>query len=242
MANDYDPYSDHGTQASQYDSLDPYWSTSADIPLWGWLSGASSKVDAARAQDEATRNRNYWDSLRAPTADQLMGPAEDREAQMAALSQMQEWGRGGLTQADRAALESTRQRDAQAAGSAQRSLMQQAQARGVGGGGLDFATRQQASQMGQQQSSDAESQMLQGAQQRALAAVQASGNLAGAVREQDVGATQQSWEDAANRAAGATGQYGTDVGSANARSQRRQQEDQGLMSLLGTILSTSSSS
>lgn len=241
MANDdeYNPYATRGQGDGRgaYDSLDEYTRVSAGTPLWGWLSGTGSQVDAARAQDAASQNRSYWDRLQAPTQGQLRD-GQGRDAQMAALQQMQQWGRGGLTEADRGMLETQRSRDAQASGSARGAIQQQAQARGLGGSGLDFAGQMAANQQGQQRSSDAESQMLEGAQQRALSAVQAAGGLGTQIRNADTDATQTSFQDAANIAAGATGQYSTDVGSANQRSSRDQQRDQGLISALGAILSS----
>ena len=238
MAGDYNPYGGRSEGAHSYDDLNEHTRVSAGTPIWGWLSGTQSQVDAARAQDAAATNRSYWDQLSPPTEQQLRGPSEDRDAQMAALQQMQQWGRGGLTGADRGMMESTRARDQQAAGASRRAMSQQAQARGVGGSGLDYAGQMGATQQGQQAASDAEAQMMAGAQQRALAAVQSQGQLAGQVREQDTGATQQAFQDAASRAAGATGQYGTDAGLANARSQRQSDRDQSLIGGLGALLSS----
>lgn len=236
MANGYQSGGAHqGGQQGGY-RLTDYDRSSADVPIWNWLSGAGARADRLGAANESDANRAYWDALRAPTADQLMGPAEDRDAQTQALRQMQQWAPGTLTGADRRMLESTRGRDSQASGAAQRSISQQAQARGVGGSGLDYGAQLAASQQGQQQASDAESQAMQSAQQRGMQATQQMGQQAGALREQDVNATQQAYEDAAQRAAGATGQYSTDVGSRNARAQRDQQRDQGIISALGALI------
>lgn len=238
MANDYQSGGGHqGGRTGGY-RLTDYDNASADIPIWSWLSGAGNRRDQLNAANAADQNRGYWDSLVAPSANQLMGPPEDRDAQMAALQQMQQWGSGGLTGTDRRMMETQRGRDQQASGAAQRGIMQQAQARGVGGSGLDYGTQLAASQQGQQRTSDAESQMMQSAQTRALAATQAAGNLAGNVREQDTGATQQAFQDAASRAAGATGQYGTDANNANMLSGRRRQDDRDFASGLGSIITT----
>jgi len=204
--------------------------TLSQIPIVSWLTGAKGRVDAEHAAASANANRGYWNNLAPPTADDLMGGQEGQDAQSAALQQLQAWGSGGLTGTDRAGLESIRGRDAQASGAQQRALMQQAQARGVGGGGLDYATRQQASQAGQQQASDAEAQMLQGAQQRALQATQAQGQLGGQVRQQNAQAVQGAYEGQTQRAAGATGQYGTDVGNRFNQSQSDQNRQAGLIS------------
>lgn len=206
------------------------------IPIWRGLSGASSRLQSYQDAQNADRNRAYWDTITPPTADQLSSP-QGIDAESRALSQLSQWAPGGLTQTDRSALESQRARDAQASRAQQGALQQSAQARGVGGGGLDFVSRLQASQGAQQMSSDAESQALQGAQQRGLAATSAQAQLGSRMREEAVhGAQQQSYEDLLNRAAGATGQYGTDVSSSQTARNRQQQSDAGLLGFLGGLL------
>lgn len=212
--------SDFDNQIGQYIPLD----------LLGSRGRAQSQRDAATAD----LNRGYWNSLQPPTAGQL-DSTEGQQAQRQALQQMQQWGQGGLTATDRSGLETTRGRDMQASGAAQRGLMQQAQARGVGGSGLDFATRQQAAQGGQQQASDAESQMLQGAQQRALQAMGASAQLGGEMRTQAGQGQQRAFEDQRSRAAGATGQYGQDAQTTQQQRDRRQQSDTSLVGLLASL-------
>jgi hypothetical protein len=198
------------------------------------LAGSNGRIQAQRDARTADTNRSYWDTLRTPSASQL-DSTEGQQAQRQALMQMQQWGQGGLTATDRSALESTRGRDMQASGAAQRGLMQQAQARGIGGSGLDFASRQMAAQSGQQQSSDAESQMLQGAQQRALQAMGASAQLGGQMRDQAGQGAQRAFEDQSSRAAGATGQYGTDAQTTQAQRDRRRQSDTSLYGFLASI-------
>lgn len=216
--------SDLDTSVGQYIPLD--------------LFGSSGRIQAQRDAATQDANRGYWNSIAPPTADQLSDP-QGVQAQRAALAQMQQWGQGGVTATDRAGLESQRQRDAQASGSAQRSIMQNAQARGVGGSGLDYATRMQASQQGQQQSSDAESQMLQGAQQRALQAMSASAALGGQMRDQAAnGATQQAFTDQTQRAAGATNQYSQDAATTQAGRDRKQQSDMSAVGLLHGLFSS----
>lgn len=209
---------------------------SADAPIWGWLSGATNRRDTARRRSEADTNRGYWDSLNPPSEADFSGSPESRAAQSAALQQLGQWGRGGLTQADQQMMASQRTRAAQQAESQRAALSQGAYARGMGGSGADLALQQSANQGTQQQASDAESQMLQSAQMRALAATQAQAQLGGQMRQQDQSATQAAWGAQTDRAAGATGQYGTDVGSSRFSQQQQQQGDQGLMSLIGTIL------
>jgi len=239
VPNNYNPYgAEYNDPTSAYDTLNennPALVSIAGSPIGG-LTGLSDQVNYARQQDAANRNRAYWDTLSPPTADQLSGPSEDRDAQLGALAQLQQWGQQGPTGADRQAMETTRARDSQAAGAQRRALSQQASARGLGGSGLDFATQQQAMQAGQQRTSDAESAMMQSAQQRQLAATNAAGSLAGNIRSTDIGATQQAWQDAAARAAGATGQYSTDASTANSQANRSQQNQEDTLAALGSII------
>ena len=264
MANDRTRYYSAGGHSSQptgnYELTD-YDRTSADMPIWNWLSGAGARRDQLQAAREADANRAYWDSLRPPSADMLSVDYQsadydtsDRDAQLQALSQLQDWSRGGLTGADRQGLESQRLRSAQASRSQREALAQSAAARGMGGSGLDFAMQQQANQSGQQQASDAESQMLQGAQQRQIAATQASAALASGMRGQmeheteyntgianqqqnaDRDAIQQAYENMMNRAAGATQQYSTDAGRSAGNADRRDRETESGLGFIGGIL------
>lgn len=253
------PYNAQGqwvTSTNEADTYDRHHIADADqilarIPIIGGLSGSQGRIDAAQNAMAADVNRSYWDTITAPSAADLTPQynwnPEGRDAQSAALSQLAQWGQGGLTGADRGMLETTRRRDAQAAGSQRGALMQQAQARGVGGSGLDYATQMQANQAGQAQASDAESQMMMGAQQRALAATQAQGQLGGQLRQQDTSqtqteaesqtnATQQAYEDLMQRAAGATGQYSTDSSSRDSARARAAQQERDSTSALGSIL------
>ena len=211
--------SDFDTQFGQYIPLD--------------LLGSRGRIQAQRDTQAAQQNQGYWNSLQAPTQAGLMqAGAPGRDAQMQALQQMRQWQSGGLTGTDRGTLEASRSRDAQAAGATARGISQQAQARGVGGSGLDYAAQMGAQQQGQQQASDQEASAMQGAQQRGLAATQASSQMGSQLRTQDTGALQQAYEDAANRAAGATGQYGTDMSARQAGRTRQQQSD---TSLVGAV-------
>lgn len=251
----------HTTGARGDYELTDYDRVSADIPVWNWLSGAGARRDQQQALRDQDYNRAYWDSLGSPEASQLAQQyqqaeydPQSREAQLQALSQLQDWSRGGLTGADRQGLESQRLRSAQASRSQREALAQGAAARGMGGSGLDFAMQQQANQSGQQQASDAESQMLQGAQQRQLQATQASAQLATGMRGQmqheteyntgianaqqdaNTNAIQQAYEDAMNRAAGATNQYSTDSARASGNADRRDRETESGLGFLGGLL------
>ena len=231
--NQYQPTSPGPSASSR---LEPWQQTLAEIPIVNMLGGADA-ANAARAQDAATVNRQYWDQLAPPTQRQLMGPSEDRDAQMSALQQMQQWSSGRLTSTDQANMETQRAAAARTSAGQRGALMQHAQARGVGGSGADLATQQMADQAGQTQASESANATMQGAQSRGLAATQARSQMAGALRTQDVDATQQAYEDAANRASGATQQYSGDASRRLQQQQLANQQGQAAVSGLAALIS-----
>lgn len=250
MAGDYRASRGYSADPEEpaYRTETPYDIVSDQIPLWNSLSGASGRMQAHQDQRTADANRTYWDELNAGgpedfTADYQYDEGQGQDAQTAALAQLGQWARGGLTGADRAMMDSQRGRSEQASGSQRQALMQQSQARGMGGSGLDAATQMMASQQGQTQASDIEAQMMMGAQQRQLAATQAAGSLATGQRGQmqheterredaRIGGNQQAFDNAATRAAGATGQYSTDSA---ARQSARDRQQEGNDDVLGAI-------
>lgn len=223
------------------DSTQAYLGATDPLDLFGFNRRAQAAADA----QNAAANRGYWDTLHGPSQQQLTAQYDPRGqmSQQETLAALQQMSRGGLTSADRGMLQASQTRDMQQARSQQQALTQQMGARGMGGSGLDAATQMMASQQGQQQASDAESQLMSNAQTRALQAMQAQGQLATQMRqqgqheaEQPVDAAQQVYQNQMQRAAGATGQYSTDVGSRNAAAGRQQQQQQGLAGLVGGIL------
>lgn len=231
-------------QPSDYDEV------SSQIPLWGDWSGARGRIQAGEDASAEDQNRAYWDSLNAPTADQLTAQydysPEGLAAQRQALSQMQEWGRGGITSADRAMMDAGRARDEQSTSAQRQALMQQAQARGMGGSGAELASQMSANQQGQMQSSDREATAMASAQQRALQAVQQSGQMGTQMRAQgqheterqadaNVAGVQGAFDNAATRAAGATGQYSQDASTRQQARDRQQESDDSLLGFLGSL-------
>jgi hypothetical protein len=83
----------------------------------------------------------------------------------------------GLSAADRAMMDAQQRQISQQARSARDAQMQQAQARGMGSSGLAFMSGQAANEAGADRSADMRAQMMMGAQQRALQAMQAYGSL-----------------------------------------------------------------
>jgi hypothetical protein len=206
----------------------------AQIPLLGAWSGARGRQQAEQDAQAAEQNRAYWNELNPPGVDDLReGPG--RDAELSALDQMSEWGSGGLTSADRGMLDASRRRDEQAASAQRQAIARDANARGVGGGGLDFAMQQQADQRGQQQSSDREAQLMSSAQDRALQAIQQQGQMGSQLRQQDSGDVQGSFDNATTIAAGATNQYAGDAQTRQQGRDRQQDSDDSLLGFLGSL-------
>lgn len=225
-------YRQRGRTQTQYSEADEVMS---QIPLLGGWSGARGRIQGAEDAAAADANRAYWDEINAPSVEDLRGDPTLRQAQMDALDQMAEWSRGGLTGADRATMESARGRDSQQAQAQRMALEQQAQARGIGGSGLDFAMRQQADQGAQQRSSDRDAQMMAAAQQRALQATQQRAQLGSQTRQQDASDVTGAFDSATTRAAGATGQYSGDASTRQRGRDRQQESDDSLLGFLGSL-------
>jgi hypothetical protein len=182
--------------------------------------------DEARAMALAELQREQWYALgdTRPTIDQLTADLQgegledelgslvggdsrleglneglEREAQVRALRQMQGLvDDKGYTDADYAMMNAARlSRGAQMRG-ANAAAIQQAQARGVGGGGQELLARMGASQAANTANAMSDAQIQQAAMQRALAAMQYSGQQAGQMYDQE--AARRSALDAFNQA------------------------------------------
>lgn len=125
-------------------------------------------------------------------------PKTGRDAQVAALQQLQGIANeGGLTGADRARLEQIK-REEQIAEKGQRdAIVQNAQSRGVGGSGLEMAQQLAAQQGGATRASARDLGVADLAQQRALAAIQGSANVGTTIRSGDY--QKASAQDAINQ-------------------------------------------
>lgn len=110
-----------------------------------------------------------------------------REAQMEALTAMQKRGKVGLAAEDRAALNQVRsevQRDSEAK---RQQILQQMQARGMGGSGAELMAQLQSAQGAADQAAAGSDTIMAQASQRALEALGQSSRMAGEVRGQDLG-------------------------------------------------------
>lgn len=116
---------------------------------------------------------------------QIEEDARLRDAQLSALSSLQERGRIGLTPEERAELNAARRAIAQDAQGKIQGILQQYQARGQGGSGMELAAQLQAAQSGTEQASQEADRMSAVASQRALQAIGESAGQAGRIRSQD---------------------------------------------------------
>lgn len=195
----------------------------------------------------------------------LAGARADRgsiQAQRNALRNMEGiYNAGGYTDAERAQIQMA-QRDAAMGERSQRlAVMENARARGMGGGGMELMGALEAQQGGANRASDWANQIEVAGQQRALQALQQSGNWAGQMRGQSFSedatrraaadawnqyqtgliadrqsqygnAAQQAYANQMNATAGATGQY---MGASNNLQQQSQQNTQQAMGTAGNI-------
>lgn len=169
---------------------------SADIPIWGWLSGAQARRDADRARAEQQTQQRAWMNLAgdAPTAEDLsveyqgigtedeygdllggpselerFGPSHEQRYALDALRSLYE--QGGYTDADRAFAAQQRAARAQQIGGMNRAAVAAQEARGTGGGGLGFAAQMGGGQALANANAMGDASVQQQAMQRALQAL-----------------------------------------------------------------------
>lgn len=117
-----------------------------------------------------------------------------RDAQMQALAELSQIGReGGLDPQSKAAIDQAMSTNAAQENSRRQAMLQNFQARGLGGSGADIASELQADQSDANSGAMASEQAAADARTRAMSAMGQAGNLAGNIRGQD-------WSEAARRA------------------------------------------
>ena len=113
-----------------------------------------------------------------------------RNAQNEALNQFSTWAQGGLTDADRLAQQSANRQAALQEQSQRGAIMQNAQMRGVGGSGLEMASALSAQQAGANRAQENQTAIAGMAQQRAMQAAGAMGDLGSTMLNQDLARQQ----------------------------------------------------
>jgi hypothetical protein len=139
-------------------------------------------------------------NLEASKVAQIQEDPRLKDAQLRALEQMQQVGRG-LSPQERATFNKLRsevQRDTEAK---RQQIVQNMQARGQAGSGAELAAALMSSQAGADQASEAGDRIAAASAERALQAMLQSGQLGGQIRSQDFGVAQAkaSAEDEMNR-------------------------------------------
>lgn len=108
-----------------------------------------------------------------------------REAQMGALSKLQQLGSQGLSDTDRMALGQINRQSDQSAQAQREAILQNMSARGVGGSGAALAAQLQASQSGADTANQRGLSIASQAQQNALNAIAQGGALGGQIQGQE---------------------------------------------------------
>ncbi len=108
-----------------------------------------------------------------------------KDAQSNALKSLQDLSKGGLSLQDKADLSRISTDEGTKARGARDAVLQNAAARGAGGGGLELLNQMKANQDAATNTSQRDLDVAGGAQQRALAALAGAGNLAGNIQNQD---------------------------------------------------------
>jgi hypothetical protein len=184
----------------------------ADIPVLGWLTGATARRDAARNRGTQQRAQNAWTDLMgvAPSADDLAvdygqlgqsdeygdllgGPSSvdangrglsDEQAAMRSLQGIT--SAGGYTAADRAQSNAFHDSNAQQMGAANQAAMQQAGARGQLGGGQQLAAQLAGSQGLAMANQQGDASIQQAAMQRQMQALGMQGSLGGQMNQEQL--------------------------------------------------------
>lgn len=108
-----------------------------------------------------------------------------KNAQMGALASLQQIGQGGMTDMDKAQLSQIASDEDTASRGKREAIMQDMQARGAGGSGMDALMRMQADQDSIGRRSARDTDVAGMAQQRALQALQSAGSTAGNIAQQN---------------------------------------------------------
>lgn len=184
----------------------------ADAPIVGGLLGSASRRDAALAALEEERNRGYWEDLSEymPSADTLTptynlenrirGPGTEwdteseraeggRLAEEASMDSLNEWARGGFTDADRAMMGETSRAASMDARADREAALSALEARGAGGSGASLAADLSAGEAAADRASTMNTSLLGAAQQRQINANRERAALGGAIRDDEARAT-----------------------------------------------------
>lgn len=108
-----------------------------------------------------------------------------KDAQLQALTQMQQLGTTGLTSQDREALNQERRQTAQDANAQDQSILQNMASRGMAGGGAELAARLNSAQASANRAGQQGDSIASMAQQKALQAMAQAGSMGGQMQQQE---------------------------------------------------------
>ncbi len=147
--------------------------------------------------------------------DQMKLDTQGKQAQLDALNQLSEIGNeGGLTATDKSKLNAISNQENTQARGAREAILQNAQARGAGGSGLEMLAQLQNAQDSATRKSTRDLDVAGMAQERALQALQSAGQLGGNINQQQFN-QQKSIADTANEIAKFNAANQQQVGLAN---------------------------
>ena len=208
--------------------------------------GGQNYLEEALAGYRALQNPDINQQLIGQSSLDTMDPTA-RNATLAALQQMQGVAtQGGMTAIDKSRLQQIQDQTATQARGAREAIAENAAQRGIGGSGFELAQ----SMLGQQAASDSAARQAvdvnSAAQQRALQAMQQTGQLGGQINAQDMakanaldaikefntGVRQQQYENDFNKAQGMAGVYGN---QANLEQERLNRQNQWIGGGLGAV-------
>lgn len=173
------------------------WAEGAVGDAGEWLFGDGGRAERKRADKELRRLREHMpyayeltpNLILAPESEAAEAYADPRyvEAMNRALGQLEQWGRGEMTEADLARRDLARRQLAQDERGSREAVTRSMQERGLGGGGLE-AMGLLGAQQGMADRLSAQDAALQVAvQDRALRAIEGAGQLGSRGREQSYG-------------------------------------------------------
>lgn len=186
-------YENLGQQLPQYESALP---VAPDLQEMGpqefgryTLQGQlSPEQEYAISQGDSEMNKVYTDPRL-------------RDAQLSALSSLEEVGNGGMTMADKAALAQIQENASMQERGSREAILQNAKQRGMGGSGMEMLAQLSSGQNSANRARMEGLNVAATAQQRALDAMTQAGTLGGNIRGQDFseGSAKATSQDAINR-------------------------------------------
>lgn len=157
-----------------------------DADLAAWQASMPTTYQNQQWQGDFTPEQLGQVAQQDPTAlaNITLDPTQ-RAAQMAALSKYQQLGQSGYDDTDRAAIAQTMTQSAQQEQSQRGAILQNAQARGMGGSGAELASQLANQQGAANRNSMAGTQIASAGRQRALEALGQGSTLAGNMQQAD---------------------------------------------------------